>query len=149
MGVLVMAIGAKNRTYPDTKKALKVGLRKVIQYLPKRTLTVTLPSGTLANTKGWIEITTDRGEYLEIRYFKMTTPTNCKGRIVVTSEDGTETWFPEQAVNTTDEIYDAGDWDADFFHIKKFRVYVIANTGLTADESVTCEFSGGVIKDED
>jgi len=127
-------------------------LRRVLlatrRYLPKeQSATLTLASGTPTDTEGFIEVTPPDGYMSALRYFKLTTPLEVKGNVLLTGLDGEETRMlaDDQAENLADQLYDVSDWDVDFFHLKKYRLYGITTATLTADRSAILKWSGGLV----
>jgi len=124
-------------------------LRIVTRYLSKEQIAdLTFPSGTPADTEDFVEITPPDGYVFAIRYFKLTTPLEVKGNILVTGMDGEEVRLlkEDQAAGITDELYDVSDWDKDFIYLKKFRLYGITEAVTTADRTLTLKWSGGLVK---
>jgi len=132
----------------DLVLALSSTLRKPARYLSKeQSVTLTLASGTPTDTEGFIEVTPLDGYISALRSFKLTTPLEVKGNVLLTGLDGEETRMlaDDQAENLADQLYDASDWDADFFHLKKHRLYGLTTTALTADRAVVLKWSGGLV----
>lgn len=132
-----------------TRKALREELRKPWQYLSKeQSITLTFPAGTPEETEGFVEVTPPDGYYFAIRYFKLTTPDEAEGNILVTGMDDEETRLlaSNQSAGLSDQLYDASDWDKDFLYLKKFRLYGITTTTTTADRSLVLKWCGGLVK---
>ena len=131
------------------KKAIREEARKPWRYLPKeQSINLTFPSGTPEGTEGFAEVTPPEGYYFAIRYFKLTTPNEVEGNILVTGMDGEETRLlaENQSAGLSDQLYDYSDWDSDFLFLKKFRLYGKTTTTTTADRVVVLKWSGGLVK---
>jgi hypothetical protein len=111
-----------------------------------------------------VEILPPDGYIFKIKWFKLTTPLEVQGNILVTGQDGEETRLlnredtttGNQPENLTDELYDSSDWDAEALFLQKFRLYGIVTgydptTGTTslvttADRQLVLKFSGSIVK---
>ena len=147
-----MAIGARQRPAtgtekPEVARAIRAYTSK---YIPKdSSASLTFASGTPANTEGYTEVIPDAGyDALAIKYFRLTTPLEVKGNVLLTGLAGEETkaLAVDQAENVSDNILDAGDWDQFFILAKKFRLYGITTAETTADREEKVEFSGKQVK---
>jgi len=137
-----MAYGLRS-IYKDIRRALAEVTRETVEYLD-RTLEITVPNGTLADTRYYLELTPSKGHYLAIRFFDVYTPLEVKGRILLTHASGKEEWTDEVAANSN-VLFDAGDYDKDFFLLKKAKIYAIADTDTTADRLLKCIAKGGEV----
>jgi len=132
----------------EVEYVVRKALRKPIRYLSKeQSVTLTFASGTPADTEGFIEVAPPSGYMSALRYFKLTTPLEVKGNVLLTGLDGEETRMlaDDQAENLADQLFDVSDWDVDFFHLKKYRLYGITTATLTADRSAILKWSGGLV----
>jgi len=132
--------------FHDQLKALRVGLRKPVRYFPKEpTVSLTIGSGSPTGFEALYTVSPLDGYYFNIRYFKLTTPLEVEGNLKPTGLDEVETFLlsANQGVDIPEKLYDASDWDADFFHLKKFAIYAITTTTTTADRTLTLAYSGG------
>jgi len=119
------------------------------RYLSKEQVAdLTIPAGTPINTEGFAEITPPNGYMFAIRYFKLTTPTEVRGNILVTGKDEVETRLLtiDQAPGLTDQLYKSDDWVPDFFFLKKFRLYGVTEAVTTADRVLVLKWCGGLVK---
>jgi len=131
------------------KKAIREEGRKPWRYLPKdQSVTVEFASGTPAGTEKYSsDVTPPEGYCFAIRYFRLITPQEVEANILVTGMDGEETkLLSENQSPSSNVLYDASDWDADFLFVKKFRVYAKATTDTTDVRTVTVKYSGGLVK---
>ncbi|MEM3389630.1 MAG: hypothetical protein QW491_09495 [Thermoproteota archaeon] len=119
------------------------------QYLPKeQTASLTIPSGTAGGQERTLLVSPPEGYFFAIRYFKLTTPAEVKGNIILIGMDGVETKLlaSDQNANLSDQQYNASDWDPEFLYLAGFKVYGLTTTQLTADRTVTVKYSGGLVR---
>ena len=147
----LMAIGARQRPAtgtekPEVAKAIQAYTSK---YIPKdSSAALTFTSGTPAGTEGYTEVIPDAGyDALAIKYFRLTTPLEVKGNILLTGLAGEETKMlaEDQAENTT-TVYDAADFDQFFWLLKEFRLYGITSAETSAVREVKVEMGGKQVK---
>ena len=132
-------------------------LKIPVKYLPKeQAVSVVVPSGTEAGTELRREVTPPEGHIFLIKYFKLTTPPEVEGNILVTTIDGEEVKLINrldnpptynQPENETDTLYDASDWGVMAFIVKKVTLLAHVKTTTTADREVVLKWCGSLMRE--
>jgi len=132
---------------PDFPRVLQI--LKPYRYLSKeQSVTLTFPSGTPADTEGYVEVAAPTGHLFAIRYFKLTTPPEVRGNVLLRGLDGVEVKMLsiDQDENLADQLYDASDWDASHLLLRKFRLYGVTKATTTANRLCILRWSGGLVR---
>jgi len=121
------------------------------RHIPKESeITLTVQPNTPKDTEVYAEVTPPDGYILKIRYFKLTTPKEIQGNILLTGTDGEEVRMlkDNQAEDLADQLYDHSDWDAEAFFLQKFRLYgiVTADPATTTSWNIVVKYSGTLVK---
>lgn len=120
--------------------------RRYLQY--ENAVSLTIPSGTPANTEFLLEVIPDTPYWFGIRYFKLTTPLEVQANIKAQHPDAKEDFLlhPHQDENQTDVIYDSSNWGVKELILRKFYLYAVTKVETTADREVILKFCGNYKK---
>jgi len=129
-------------------RTLGYPLTKTDRYVSKDTpIELSMAAGTVAGAEKVKEVSPPAGYAFAIRYFRLVTPLEMVGNILVTGLDGVESrlLYADQDEDRN-VVHDASDWDSFFIYCRGFKLFGKAKVDLTADRVMRCLYSGGLVR---
>jgi hypothetical protein len=110
-------------------------------------VSVVFPAGAPPGTEGSVEVEPPTGYMLAIGYFKLITPPEVVGNIVIVGADSTETkLLASDQEEGVEAIYSSDNWGTDFLLAKKIKLLGRTTTATSLNRELILRFCGGLVK---